>query len=90
MDPRAPRSTPRQSLMRRQRATLGSLRGARRISRRGSNTIDQIVAFHAGHNSKEAFEYFERTRSRVLFEQLADGAGAAVRPQRCSLRCNAA
>jgi CHAT domain-containing protein len=67
-------------LMQRQRETVrGSAeRGAFLDDARA--TIDQIMAFHAGHNARDAFEYFERTRSRVLLEQLTDSRGQLPAP----------
>jgi CHAT domain-containing protein len=71
------------NLMQRQRATVqdyaerGSFLDAARA------VIDQIVAFHAGRNGKDAFEYFEGTRSRVLLEQVAQSRGqSADQPRR--------
>ena len=62
-------------VMQRQRGTvLGSAERAAFLDDARA-TIDQIVAFHASHSESDAFEYFERTRSRVLLEQLADGRG---------------
>lgn len=57
-------------LLQRQRATVSG--GVERESflDDARATIDQITAFHASRNSKDAFEYFERTRSRVLLERL--------------------
>jgi CHAT domain-containing protein len=63
------------SLMQRQRATIKDYaeRGAFLDAARA--VIDQIVAFHAGQSWKDAFEYFEGTRSRVLLEQLEERRG---------------
>jgi CHAT domain-containing protein len=64
-------------VMQRQRGTvLGSAERAAFLDDARA-TIDQIVAFHASHSAGDAFEYFERTRSRVLLEQLTDGRGQA-------------
>lgn len=65
------------SLMQRQRATIKDYaeRGAFLDAARA--VIDQIVAFHAGQSGKDAFEYFEGTRSRVLLEQLEERRGEA-------------
>lgn len=60
------------SLMQRQRATITSNAERGAFLDAARPLIDQIVAFHADNNDKDAFEFFERTRSRVLLEQLAD------------------
>jgi CHAT domain-containing protein len=36
------------------------------------------VAFHADHDARSAFEYFEENRARVLLEQLANARGQAA------------
>jgi CHAT domain-containing protein len=68
-------------VMQRQRATVtsGDERGAFLDDARA--TIDQVVTFHAGHNAKDAFEYFEQTRARVLLEQLTVGRAVSPNPQ---------
>lgn len=66
------------SLMQRQRA------GVQDFAERGAfldaarSVIEPIVAFHADHSEKDAFEYFEGTRSRVLQEQLAQSRGQSA------------
>jgi CHAT domain-containing protein len=60
------------SLMQRQRATITSKAERAAFLDAARPLIDQIVAFHADNNGKDAFEFFERTRSRVLLEQLVD------------------
>jgi CHAT domain-containing protein len=77
------------TLMRRQRATVSNyaergtfLDGARAV-------IDQVVAFHAGNRARDAFEYFEQNRSRVLLEQLSvgrDGPTEQARPVLAALQ----
>jgi CHAT domain-containing protein len=71
------------NLMQRQRATVqdyaerGSFLDAARA------VIDQIVAFRASRSGRDAFEYFEGTRSRVLLEQVAQSRGqSADQPHR--------
>jgi CHAT domain-containing protein len=60
------------SLMQRQRATITSNAERAAFLDAARPLIDQIVSFHADNNDKDAFEFFERTRSRVLLEQLVD------------------
>jgi CHAT domain-containing protein len=57
-------------LLQRQRETVSDAAERAAFLDDARATIDQITAFHAGHNANDAFEYFERTRSRVLLEQL--------------------
>jgi CHAT domain-containing protein len=66
------------SLMQLQRATISGVAERTAFLDDARSVIDQIVAFHAGRNARDAFEYFERTRSRVLLEQLAAGHGQAI------------
>lgn len=67
-------------LMQRQRATVSGYAERASFLDDARATIDQIVAFHAGNNAKDAFEYFEQTRSRVLLEQLTASRGASSNP----------
>jgi CHAT domain-containing protein len=60
------------SLMQRQRATITSSAERGAFLDAARPLIDRIVAFHADNDGKDAFEFFERTRSRVLLEQLVD------------------
>ena len=62
-------------LLQRQRATVSGAAERAAFLDDARATIDQIAAFHAGQNSRDAFEYFERTRSRVLLEQLTASRG---------------
>jgi CHAT domain-containing protein len=62
-------------VMQRSRATITNAAERATFLDDARATIDQIVAFHASHNAKEAFEYFEQTRSRVLLERLSAGRG---------------
>jgi CHAT domain-containing protein len=63
------------TLMQRQRATVAGYAERRAFLDAARVVIDQIVAFHAGQSGKQAFEYFEGTRSRVLLEQLEEARG---------------
>jgi CHAT domain-containing protein len=65
------------NLMQRQRATVKDYAERGAFLDAARSVIDQIVAFHAGHNGRDAFEYFEGTRSRALLEQLAHGNQSA-------------
>lgn len=67
-------------LLQRQRATVSGAAERVAFLDDARATIDQIASFHAGRDSKDAFEYFERTRSRVLLEQLADGGNEPTGP----------
>ena len=67
-------------LLQRQRATVGSPAERAAFLDNARATIDQITAFHADRRPNDAFEYFERTRSRVLLEQLASSRGEAPNP----------
>ncbi|HTE46189.1 MAG TPA: hypothetical protein VK636_13140, partial [Gemmatimonadaceae bacterium] len=67
-------------LMQRQRATVSGYAERAAFLDDARATIDQIVAFHAGNNAKDAFEYFEQTRSRVLLEQLTASRGESSNP----------
>ena len=68
------------SVMQRQRATVRDYAERGAFLDAARSVIDQIVAFHADHSGKDAFEYFEGTRSRVLLEQLAQTRGRSVDP----------
>ncbi|HEY9230096.1 MAG TPA: CHAT domain-containing protein, partial [Gemmatimonadaceae bacterium] len=66
------------SLMQRQRATIASTADRGAFLDDARSLIDTIVAFHAEHDSRDAFEFFERTRSRILLEQLAESQGQSA------------
>lgn len=63
------------NLMQRQRATVTNYAERAAFLDEARAVIDQVVAFHAGRSGREAFEYFEGTRSRVLLEQVAQSGG---------------
>lgn len=65
-------------LMQRQRATVKDYAERVRFLDAARNVIDQVVAFHATHSKRDAFEYFEATRSRVLLEELEQGRGESA------------
>jgi len=66
------------NLMQRQRLTVRDYAERGAFLDAARSVIDQIVAFHAGHSGRDAFEYFEGTRSRVLLEQLAQSGGPSA------------
>jgi CHAT domain-containing protein len=70
------------ALMQRQRATLSSYAERSAFLDAMRSVVDLTVAFHAEHDSTEAFEFFEGTRSRVLLEQLADGGAPELTDRR--------
>jgi len=69
-------------LMERRRATLSSYAERSALLDAMRSVVDLTVAFHAEHDSTEAFEFFESTRSRVLLEQLADAGAPEVTDHR--------
>lgn len=70
------------SLMLQQRATVKDYAERGAFLDEARTVIDQIVAFHAGHSSKDAFAYFEGNRSRVLLEQLEERQGESAEQPR--------
>jgi CHAT domain-containing protein len=69
-------------VMQQQRATIAAYAERGSFLDAARSVIDQIVTFHAGHSGRDAFEYFEGNRSRVLLEQLADNRGQSVDQRR--------
>jgi CHAT domain-containing protein len=65
-------------VLQRQRATIAAYAERGAFLDDARSVIEQIVTFHAAHNARDAFEYFEGTRSRVLLEQRADNRGQSV------------
>ena len=65
-------------LMQRTRASLSNLSDRGAFLDAARSVIDQILAFHVAHNSRDAFEFFEGNRSRVLLDQLSSGVSPAA------------
>jgi CHAT domain-containing protein len=68
-------------LMQRQRASLKDVADRGAFLDAARSVFDEILAFHVDHNDRDAFEFFESTRSRVLLDQLStDAAVSSPRP----------
>jgi CHAT domain-containing protein len=66
------------ALMQRERASIAAYTERASFLDAARSVIDQTVAFHADHDARSAFEYFEGNRARVLLDQLANAHGQAA------------